>query len=142
MNTADYQEIAVTLPIQPGIYKFIDAKGTILYVGKAKNLKSRLASYFGERKDRQLKTKALVRLAHRIEFTIVGSEQDALLLERWKILPLHLYQKRAISARFHNKKGYSRWFYLLWALPNGATRSHAPRPYSQPISAQNLRFRP
>jgi excinuclease ABC subunit C len=81
MNTADYQEIAVTLPIQPGIYKFIDAKGTILYVGKAKNLKSRLASYFGERKDRQLKTKALVRLAHRIEFTIVGSEQDALLLE-------------------------------------------------------------
>ena len=81
MTTADFQEIAPTLPTQPGIYKYIDAKGTILYVGKAKNIKNRLASYFGERKDRQLKTKALVRLAHHIEFTIVGSEQDALLLE-------------------------------------------------------------
>ena len=81
MTTADFQEIAPTLPTQPGIYKFIDPKGVILYVGKAKILKSRLSSYFGERKDRQLKTKALVRLAHHIEFTIVGSEQDALLLE-------------------------------------------------------------
>lgn len=81
MTTADFQEIAPTLPIQPGIYKYIDAKGVILYVGKAKNIKNRLSSYFGERKDRQLKTKALVRLAHHIEFTIVNSEQDALLLE-------------------------------------------------------------
>ena len=81
MTTADFQEIAPTLPTQAGIYKYMDAKGTILYVGKAKNIKNRLASYFGERKDRQLKTKALVRLAHHIEFTIVGSEQDALLLE-------------------------------------------------------------
>ena len=81
MTTADFQEIAPTLPTQPGIYKYMDAKGTILYVGKAKNIKNRLVSYFGERKDRQLKTKALVRLAHHIEFTIVGSEQDALLLE-------------------------------------------------------------
>ncbi len=81
MNTSDFQEISPTLPLDPGVYKFIDPKGTILYVGKAKNLKNRLSSYFGERKDRQLKTKALVRLAHHIEFTIVGSEQDALLLE-------------------------------------------------------------
>lgn len=81
MTTADFQEIAPTLPTQPGIYKYIDAKGVILYVGKAKNIKNRLSSYFGERKDRQLKTKALVRLAHHIEFTIVNSEQDALLLE-------------------------------------------------------------
>jgi excinuclease ABC subunit C len=81
MTTIDFQEISPTLPIQPGIYKFVDPKGVILYVGKAKNLKSRLSSYFGERKDRQLKTKSLVRLAHHIEFTIVESEQDALLLE-------------------------------------------------------------
>lgn len=81
MTTADYQEISATLPTQPGIYKFIDAKGIILYVGKAKNLKNRLSSYFGERKDRQLKTRALVKHAHHIEFTIVESEQDALLLE-------------------------------------------------------------
>ena len=81
MTTIDFQEISPTLPIQPGIYKFLDPKGVILYVGKAKNLKSRLSSYFGERKDRQLKTKALVRSAHHIDFTIVESEQDALLLE-------------------------------------------------------------
>lgn len=81
MTTADYQEISTTLPLQPGIYKFIDVKGIILYVGKAKNLKNRLSSYFGERKDRQLKTRALVKNAHHIEFTIVESEQDALLLE-------------------------------------------------------------
>ncbi len=81
MTTTDFQEIAPTLPIQAGIYKFIDPKGVILYVGKAKNIRNRLSNYFGERKDRQIKTKALVRLAHHIEFTIVGSEQDALLLE-------------------------------------------------------------
>ena len=81
MTTTDFQEIAPTLPTQAGIYKFIDPKGVILYVGKAKNIKNRLSNYFGERKDRQIKTKALVRLAHHIEFTIVGSEQDALLLE-------------------------------------------------------------
>ena len=81
MTTADYQEIAPTLPIGPGIYKFLDSKGVILYVGKAKNLKSRLSSYFGERKDRQIKTRALVKLAHHFDFTIVESEQDALLLE-------------------------------------------------------------
>ncbi len=81
MTTADFQEISPTLPTSPGIYKFVDPKGVILYVGKAKNLKSRLSSYFGERKDRQLKTKALVRVAHHIETTIVSTEQDALLLE-------------------------------------------------------------
>ncbi len=81
MTTADYQEISATLPLQPGIYKFIDTKGVILYVGKAKNLKSRLSNYFGERKDRQMKTRSLVKNAHHIEFTIVESEQDALLLE-------------------------------------------------------------
>ena len=81
MTTADYQEISPTLPLEPGIYKFVDSEGKILYVGKAKNLKNRLSSYFGERKDRQMKTRVLVKHAHHIEFTIVYSEQDALLLE-------------------------------------------------------------
>ena len=47
MTTEDYQNISSTLPKQPGIYKFIDPDDKIIYVGKAKNLKSRLASYFG-----------------------------------------------------------------------------------------------
>ncbi len=81
MTTEDYKNISVTLPKQPGIYKFINAEGTILYVGKAKNLKNRLASYFGERKGRARKTKALVKNADHIDYTIVETEQDALLLE-------------------------------------------------------------
>jgi excinuclease ABC subunit C len=81
MTTEDFQELAPTLPTTAGVYKYVSPKGEILYVGKAKNLRSRLASYFGERKDRLAKTKALVKAAHHIEITVVNSEQDALLLE-------------------------------------------------------------
>ena len=81
MTTKDYQEIAPTLPKQPGVYRFIDKEGTILYVGKAKHLKKRLASYFGDKKHRTNKTRTMVRNAHRIEYTIVETETDALLLE-------------------------------------------------------------
>ncbi|MGB0984558.1 MAG: excinuclease ABC subunit UvrC, partial [Saprospiraceae bacterium] len=81
MTNKDYQLIAPTLPHQPGIYQFKNAKGTILYVGKAKNLKKRLASYFSDRKDKRNKTIALVKNATHIDYTIVETEQDALLLE-------------------------------------------------------------
>ena len=50
MTTEDYKKISLTLPKQPGVYKFINEEDTILYVGKAKNLKNRLASYFGNKK--------------------------------------------------------------------------------------------
>lgn len=81
MTTEDYQILAQSLPSAPGVYRFVAKNGTILYVGKAKNLKNRVASYFGERKDRLPKTRALVKLAEKLEFTLVSSEQDALLLE-------------------------------------------------------------
>ena len=81
MTTEDYKKLLPTLPKQPGIYKFIHKDGTILYVGKAKNLKNRLASYFGSKKHQRQKTKALVRNADHFEYTIVETEQDALLLE-------------------------------------------------------------
>ncbi|MFT5386359.1 MAG: excinuclease ABC subunit C [Saprospiraceae bacterium] len=81
MTTEDYQNISSTLPKQPGIYKFIDPEGTIIYVGKAKSLKSRLASYFGSTKHQLAKTRIMVRLADHFEFTIVETETDALLLE-------------------------------------------------------------
>lgn len=81
MTNKDYQLIAPTLPHQPGIYQFKNEKGTILYVGKAKNLKKRLASYFSDRKDKRNKTIALVKNATHIDYTIVETEQDALLLE-------------------------------------------------------------
>lgn len=81
MTTEDYQKISSSLPKQPGIYKFIDASGTIIYVGKAKNLKNRLSSYFGSKKHQSAKTRTMVRNAHHFEFTIVETETDALLLE-------------------------------------------------------------
>jgi excinuclease ABC subunit C len=81
MTTKEFREFSSSIPKEPGVYRFLDEENTILYVGKAKNLKNRLNSYFGEKKHQQYKTKALVRNAHHIEFTIVDSEHDALLLE-------------------------------------------------------------
>ncbi|MEO6760669.1 MAG: excinuclease ABC subunit UvrC [Saprospiraceae bacterium] len=81
MTNEQFKEFSPTIPTQPGIYKYIDDRGTILYVGKAKNLRNRLGSYFGDKKYQLAKTKVLVRNAHHIEFMIVETEQDALLLE-------------------------------------------------------------
>jgi len=81
MTNDDFKTFAPSIPSDPGIYKYVDAEGTILYVGKAKNLRNRLASYFGEKKYQLAKTKVLVRHAHHIEFMMVETEHDALLLE-------------------------------------------------------------
>ena len=80
MTAAQFQQIAHTIPIQPGIYKYFDANNEILYVGKAKNLKKRTASYFNKAYT-NYKTHELVQRIHHIEFTIVDSEQDAFFLE-------------------------------------------------------------
>ncbi len=81
MTNDAFRLFSPTLPDDPGVYRFLDAEGGILYVGKAKNLRNRLSSYFGEKANQTAKTKALVRNADRIEFTLVDSEHDALLLE-------------------------------------------------------------
>lgn len=73
--------MAPQLPTDPGIYKFKDEDETILYIGKAKNLKKRISSYFGEKKHQANKTRALVKNAHHLEYVIVETEHDALLLE-------------------------------------------------------------
>ena len=72
--------IVSALPEKPGSYQFYDADGVIIYVGKAKNLKSRVSSYFHTEVDR-FKTKVLVSKIHDISYTVVNSEEDALLLE-------------------------------------------------------------
>ncbi len=68
------------LPDKPGSYQFYDNEHTIIYVGKAKNLKSRVSSYFHTEVDR-FKTKVLVSKIHDISYTVVNTEEDALLLE-------------------------------------------------------------
>ena len=81
MTTEDYKKIQHTLPKDPGVYRFLDKEGVVLYVGKAKNLKNRLASYFGSKKHQASKTKTMVKNAHEFIYTIVETETDALLLE-------------------------------------------------------------
>ncbi len=69
-----------TLPEGPGVYQYFDAKGSIIYVGKAKNLKKRVNSYFTKNHDNH-KTRILVKNIVRLEHIVVESEMDALLLE-------------------------------------------------------------
>lgn len=80
MTAEAFQKIAPTIPLQPGIYKYFDAGGQLLYVGKAKSLRKRVSSYF-IKTFTSYKTHELVQRIDRIEFTIVDSEQDAFLLE-------------------------------------------------------------
>ncbi len=80
MTAQEFQKIASTIPLQPGIYKYFDAGNELLYVGKAKSLRKRVSSYFSKTFT-SYKTHELVQRIHHIEFTIVGSEQDAFLLE-------------------------------------------------------------
>ncbi len=72
--------IVSAMPEKPGSYQYYDAEGTIIYVGKAKNLKSRVSSYFHTEVDR-FKTKVLVSKIFDISYTVVNTEEDALLLE-------------------------------------------------------------
>ena len=72
--------IVLSMPEKPGSYQFYDSEGTIIYVGKAKKLKSRVSSYFHTEVDR-FKTKVLVSKIWNLTYTVVNTEEDALLLE-------------------------------------------------------------
>jgi excinuclease ABC subunit C len=80
MTQLQFQQIAHTIPVEPGIYKYYNKDNELLYVGKAKSLRKRVSSYFSKTFT-SYKTHELVKRIHRIEFTIVDSEQDAFLLE-------------------------------------------------------------
>ena len=74
-------EQVAALPLEPGVYQFLDRDGKVIYVGKAKSLKKRVSSYFVKNKDHSAKVKVLVKQVCAIKHIVVGSEQDALLLE-------------------------------------------------------------
>ncbi len=80
MTQQEFSALAPGIPLQPGIYKYFDEQGQLLYVGKAKSLRKRVSSYFSKTFT-TYKTHELVQRISRIEFTIVDSEQDAFLLE-------------------------------------------------------------
>lgn len=85
----DLREKAASLPPQPGVYLYKNAHGEVLYVGKAKNLRNRVRSYFSEERLADSKTGSLIREACDIEYVLVDNEKEALALEnnlikRWK----------------------------------------------------------
>ena len=77
----DLQSIVKSLSKSPGVYQFLDQKNTIIYIGKAKNLKNRVSSYFNKRQFENRKTKLLVAQIKNIKTIKVDTEMDALLLE-------------------------------------------------------------
>ena len=81
MATTDHiQAILERMPHEPGVYQHFDGDGKLLYIGKAKNLKKRVASYF-TKQDHNGKTRLLVKKIRDVQWIVTASEADALLLE-------------------------------------------------------------
>ena len=84
----NFSSLLAILPEKPGCYQYYDEKGTIIYVGKAKNLKRRVNSYFNKEHDNN-KTRVLVKHIREIKYIVVDTEEDALLLENNLIKEYH-----------------------------------------------------
>lgn len=80
VDKSNIKNVLANIPTNPGVYQYLDKKGEIIYVGKAKNLHRRVNSYFNREHD-SLKTNLLVRNIAEIKYTVVDSEQDAFILE-------------------------------------------------------------
>ena len=81
MKSEEFKVFQAELPNKPGVYRFIDKEERILYIGKAINLKNRVSSYFQQSKTQSSRIRLMVKKTDHIKYTIVNSEQDALLLE-------------------------------------------------------------
>lgn len=90
------------IPTEPGVYRFKNSKEQVLYVGKAKNLKSRLNSYFGDFASLPVRTQAMLRAADQVDWVIVGSEVEALQLEFMWIKEFN----PKFNVRFRDDKSY------------------------------------
>ncbi|MBG6235288.1 excinuclease ABC subunit C [Pedobacter sp. CAN_A7] len=81
MSVFDYKTALADIPHRPGVYQFWDVEGTLVYIGKAKDLRNRVGSYFNQDNQMNGKTRVLVSKIRKISFTIVDTEIDAWLLE-------------------------------------------------------------
>ena len=156
------QGIVRRLPDKPGSYQFYDQDHTIIYVGKAKNLKSRVSSYFHTEVDR-FKTKVLVSKIHDISYTVVNTEEDALLLEnslikkynpRYNVLlkdgktypsicVTNEYLPRIFKTRTINKKWgtyYGPYSHVgsMYAILEIIKELYQPRTCRQPITKEGI----
>ena len=156
------KRIVSALPEKPGSYQYYDAEGTIIYVGKAKNLKSRVSSYFHAEVDR-FKTKVLVSKIYDISYTVVNTEEDALLLEnslikkynpRYNVLlkdgktypsicVTNEYFPRIFKTRTINKKWgtyYGPYSHVgsMYAILDIIKELYHPRTCNQPITKEGV----
>jgi excinuclease ABC subunit C len=156
------KSIVRSLPEKPGSYQYYDAEGTIIYVGKAKNLKSRVSSYFHSEVDR-FKTKVLVSKIYDISYTVVNTEEDALLLEnalikkynpRYNVLlkdgktypsicVTKEYLPRIFSTRTINKKWgtyYGPYSHVgaMHGVLDLIKKLYHPRPCKQPMTQEGV----
>lgn len=106
------KSILATLPDKPGCYLMKDADGTIIYVGKAINLKNRVRSYFQQSSDHTYKTRQMVRKIRDIEWIVVASELEALILEM-NLIKLH---RPFYNVRLKDDKHYP-YIKVHWADP-------------------------
>jgi excinuclease ABC subunit C len=81
LQKANKSSLILDIPKEPGIYKMLDKKNGIIYIGKAKNLKNRVSSYFTNEALLDSKTQSLVKQIHRIDTIVTNSEKEALILE-------------------------------------------------------------
>jgi len=111
-NYEKITSILATLPDKPGCYLMKDADGTIIYVGKAINLKNRVRSYFQQSSDHTYKTRQMVRKIRDIEWIVVASELEALILEM-NLIKLH---RPFYNVRLKDDKRYP-YIKVHWADP-------------------------
>lgn len=109
-DPSSYRPSPGSIPTQPGVYRFFDSFGTVLYVGKAKNLRSRLNSYFADPAALHFRTQTMVRTAARVDWTVVSNELEALQLEyTW----IQQFDPR-FNVKYRDDKSYP-WVAVTWA---------------------------
>lgn len=110
VDPASYRPAPGTIPTQPGVYRFSDPGGTVIYVGKAKNLRQRLNSYFADPASLHFRTQTMVRTASGVEWTVVQNELEALQLEyTW----IKHYDPR-FNIKYRDDKSYP-WVCVTWS---------------------------
>lgn len=155
--------IVSNLPSKPGSYQYYDREGTIIYVGKAKNLKNRVSSYFHKEVDRY-KTKVLVSKIWDITYTVVNTEEDALLLEnnlikkyqpKYNILLKdgktypsicitkefypRIFKTRVINKKFGTFYGPYSHISTMYALLDVIKKLYKPRTCRLPLTEEGIR---
>lgn len=109
-DPSTYRPSPGSIPTDPGVYRFFDAFGNVIYVGKAKNLRSRLNSYFSDPASLHFRTQTMVRTAARVEWTVVANELEALQLEfTW----IKEFDPR-FNVKYRDDKSYP-WLAVTWS---------------------------